>query len=252
MPGNPLHGRGPFVRRSELRSWQNELPSAAPGPGDSLKDACWIRNQTEDALPVFSVVQIGAAAIGPEDDDAAYQFGDPCFDGDSVAGDATVKIAVVQEPAATDGSLVKAKIAGATRVRLTGEAGKGYASPKAGETTLEAADSGPCVILYDPGPGDGERIAWVRIGGGSGSGGGTGSVDLSACGCGPFIQPGQVEFAGIGKMPAALVVGDPFALEPIICDADVGASKYVAPPVTLTCPTPPEGVEEEEEEGGGD
>lgn len=187
-------GRGPFVRRDEIAAIVADLSrSGVEVSTESLRDGeAWIRNDTGSDLEAYSVVKLGNSIKTPGNNEAGYKYGDPAFVGEEIDEDDTEVFAVVQKPLA-NGKIARAVMSGATRVRLVGEADKTHATTKEGADTLEAADSGPCVILYDPGPGDSERIAWVRIGGGGGGDPLTEALAVSgACYCRVCLRYGGV------------------------------------------------------------
>ena len=159
-----------FVRKTELSgliaaALKGQDASILEGLGDS---EIRLKNTESAAQPVYSVFHLGNSVLTPTTNESSYKFGQPAIEGEEVSEDDDEAIAVVQKPANVN-KLVPARAAGITRVRLVGDADKTHATTREGEYTLEAADSGPCLILYDPGPGGEERIAWVRIGSGGGS-----------------------------------------------------------------------------------
>lgn len=159
-----------FVRKTELSgliaaALKGQDLSILEGLGDN---EILLKNTTVTAQSIYSVFHVGDSILTPTSNESSYKFGQPALKGEEVSEDDDAAIAVVQKPANVD-KLIPARAAGITRVRLVGDADKTHATTKTGEYTLEAADSGPCLILYDPGPGGSERIALVRIGGGGGA-----------------------------------------------------------------------------------
>lgn len=168
---DPSKGRGAFVRRSEISSLVAAAMKGTPSPEETgLGDnEIRLKNATGSNHDIFSVFHVGNSILTPDNNESGYKFGIPTHAGEEIGEDDDSAIAVVQVPS-NDGKMAIARAAGITLVRLTGETGKTHATTREGEHTLEAADSGPCVILYDPGPDGEERIARVRIGGGGGGG----------------------------------------------------------------------------------
>lgn len=161
-------GRGPFVRRTELPGLLRSVqPANGPvsSPGTSLNPAthCLVKNDSGAARDIYAVLKLGNALITNSDNSAAYQHGVPLHSAAQFDEDDQETLCILQEPAANDSSLIRAVYSGVSLVRLIGATGKKCATTRDGATTLEAADSGPCVILYDPGPANVERIARVRI-----------------------------------------------------------------------------------------
>lgn len=202
---DPSKGQGPFVRRKEIAGLVAAALQGRTQNGKGVpKDEGFVRNETEEEHDEFSVFEIGDPLISPDDDEDGFSFGETLFEAIEVSSDGVERICVIQTPASDDDTLVRAVFAGVTRVRLTGPSGQTHARPVAEEYTLEAASSGPCVILHDPGPEEEERVAIVRIGGGGSSGGG-GSISINGCQCGDCLDAGSIdssECSALGSLEA--------------------------------------------------
>jgi len=162
------NGKGPFVRRRELPGILRQLLAESRNEDSSALNSathCLVENKTGGERNQFCVLKLGKALITQDDDEDVFQFGDALHAGEAIDEDDIASIYILQEPASTDGTLTIAVHGGVTLARLTGETGKQHATTKEGQYALEASDSGPCSILYDPGPAGQERIARVRIGG---------------------------------------------------------------------------------------
>lgn len=168
-------GDKPRFAASQVNAWtaaarahqQNQRASQAGSPQQLDVSRVPVSNESGTDLPPFSVLQLTGPAVDPTDDESEY-LNRIAFTGGTVNEDDTDKIAIIQQYL-PDGVIDPgAIVSGLTFARLTGDAGQTNATSKAGQTTLEAATSGPCVILYDPGPAGEERTACVKIGGGSG------------------------------------------------------------------------------------
>ena len=123
-----------------------------------------VSNETGTDLPAFSVIQLGGPAVDPEVNEDEY-LNKLAFSGETVTDGDTEKFAITQLYL-PDGVIdANATVSGVCFARVTGDAGQTNATTKSGQDTLETGSSGPCVILYDPGPSGQERIAAVRIGG---------------------------------------------------------------------------------------
>lgn len=239
---DPSKGPGIFVRRTEMSGIVAAVLKGRESDRDTPlgKDDCWIRNETGAAHAEFSVFKVGASIIGPDVDEDDYKLGDTMVEAEEVDEDDCPNIGISQDAVGNDEYLVTARLNGVTRARLTGPAGMNYATSQEGQYTLLASDSGPCVILYDPGPADEERIAIVRIGGGStSSGGGGGTADVAYCGCATIPVDGK---------PDALWFVDPISGEEVIADKDGDLDEYNAPDGYYPCPAPPEPPPEDPEE----
>lgn len=125
-----------------------------------------VSNETGGNLPAFSVLEITSSAIDPDVNEDEY-LNCLALTGDTVSEDGTDKIGITQQYL-TDGEIdPNTVLSGVSYARLTGDTGQDYAKPIDGETALQASSSGPCVILFDPGPAYEERTAIVRVGTGS-------------------------------------------------------------------------------------
>ncbi len=130
-----------------------------------------VQNTTGGDLEAYSTVMVSTPAIDPTIEAGAYEDAYKhriALVGEEVDTDDIENIAITQialDDNAVDGS---ALLAGVTFARMNGPASKAKATTKNNDTYLTAADSGPCIIIYDPGPANEERIAVVRIGGGGG------------------------------------------------------------------------------------
>ncbi len=169
---DPSHGRGPFVRRSEMSGLVAEvLKGKSPPSGNSRdKDSGLVKNMTGATRGVFSVCKVGDALITPLNNDSDYRYGDLLFEAEEVDESGLDNICIVQEPMNTGNGLTRARFFGMTRARLVGPPGMTHASPQAAEYTLLAGSDGPCAIVFDPGSDDeedeeAERIAIVKING---------------------------------------------------------------------------------------
>lgn len=123
-----------------------------------------VSNGTGSSLPAFSVVQLIGPAIDPEANEDEY-LNMLAFSGGVVSKNDTEQFAIIQQFLDHNAIDSRAIVSGACYVRVTGDAGQTNATTKSGQETLETGSSGPCIILYDPGPSGQERIAAVRIGG---------------------------------------------------------------------------------------
>lgn len=160
-------GRGPFVRRDEMASGPSAIANKSPATNDEFAKI-WIRNETGAARMPFDVVQLGDSVIDPtvSDDAESSFYARVAVKVEEIDEDGTSKVGILLQPLdENDGG--RALITGAGVVRLTGDTGKDFATTVSGEYALEAADAGPFEILYDPGPSDEERFAYVRFGSGN-------------------------------------------------------------------------------------
>lgn len=193
-------GKGPFVRRSEVATASGRIVDVAAQPL-ARHTECMVRNGTGADRDRYQVLKIADVLTEPAASEGHYLQHD-YFAGITVDQADEDRICVLQETAA-DGQIRRAVMAGVTVVRLTGAIGKNYATIAVDSHVLVAADEGPCVILYDPGPEDEERFAKVRIDGAGGSN--TGVIGVGACGC-QFITVGSVDCLGEGDSAAKYVV----------------------------------------------
>ncbi|WP_437230387.1 hypothetical protein SH661x_001941 [Planctomicrobium sp. SH661] len=233
----------------QLNSWDRAADAAsrlnggdAPLPAARNPDLAMIRNQTGDPLPQYSVVQCTSPVIDPATDEDRYRSL-MAFNGTAIGADDEQRIAITQLRLADGDVDPFGVVSGVTWARLTGPADKTSATTKEDQSTLEASDSGPCVILYDPGPDDEERIALVRIGGGSSSGSSGGGDSTGGCDCSISSEVGAIEFGDI-LLPANWSFDDPLGLEASILISHTGTdAEYDSDGYTLDCPEdepPPE------------
>lgn len=190
-PGDPLHIAAETF--NTLLDVAREFRSRRQSSGrEPLADRTSIgrtkvRNETGGDREMFEVLHLAGPLIGPADHAAEYLH-HTSFAGDAVTQAGEERVAILQEPCPA-GAIRPAIHAGVSIARLTGPAGKRRGTTVPGEYALQAADDGPFVILYDPGPEESERFAVVRFGGGSG--GADGADGDHACGC-SFIPVGAV------------------------------------------------------------
>lgn len=179
----PILSRDHFVpTATQINSWQRagEMANRLPGRGglslgpDRDPALVIVRNTTGTTVPLYSVLTVKKPSITSASDADRYRTLMQ-FDGERVAEDDEQRFAITQTRVANNDIDPLAVAAGVTWVRLVGDTGKRFATTKANTYTLEAADSGPCIILDDPGPSGSERVARVKIG--SSGGGACSEVD---------------------------------------------------------------------------
>lgn len=172
-------GDKPRFAAQQVNAWTDAAQAFASGNGRTLQEQYRsvgnatrfpVKNGTADDVPAFSVFELEAPAILPTESSESYQAA-IAFSGKEVATDDTNKFAISQIFLSPDAEDSNAVLSGVTFARLIGNTGQTNATPTNGGHLLTTGETGPCVILYDPGPAEGEteRIGIVRIGGGGGA-----------------------------------------------------------------------------------
>ncbi len=249
-------GKGKWVTRAEMASVIASLQAGNVSVAEAADDDPLVKNSTGEDLESYSVLKVSSSVMTPDNNANGYKYGPLRLVGDEVSEDDESAIVITQAPA-NDGKFVRAKASGETKVRLTGPLGgpdtdNKHATTKEGAYTLEASDSGPCVILYDPGPEDEERIAIVRIGGGSTSSGGDEEEVVGNCGpCGPLNTIGAVEVPGVGRLSTGvewghpIPGGEPMWISAHLDEVELEYRTLDGYPIYFNCPTEPDPEEEE-------
>lgn len=240
--GNQLpRGKGPFVRRKELPQLLQQLQgSSSRATPIDWTTHCRVRNSSGSDVDEFSVLEITGSLITPTENEPEYLDGFS-YEGDSVGEDDLPNFCIVQAPATGTGAdpdIVLGVHAGVSHARLTGSTGVQFAGPRSGSKLLTTADSGPCVVLYDPGPAGAERIGIVRITGGNAPTSSSGGGGCGPCG-GEFVAVGAGTDCGGNAMPAEYeVVGlaTYFTLSDDVILEEVSACNFSADDVPMTCP----------------
>lgn len=215
-------GDKPRFSAAQVNFWTDGAIAAQkrPIPNGSLRNASGgiyapVANGSGEGLPPFSVLQLTGPGIDPAENENGY-LSQIAFEGGAVSEDDTQNFGITQQ-FQSNNAIGPAAIAGITFARLTGAVDQPNATTVSGENTLAAAASGPCVILFDPGPADEERFALVRIGGG----GSAACPDLWQI----ALYPGAIGFPTSGSFDLELIPSDNFAdLVTVSVDHDETAS----------------------------
>lgn len=154
-----MRSRGPFVRWSDLPG--GRLPQSELRAAEAAGDLHWARNGTGATRKPWEVLQLDGHVIDPVTGDADLYQSRIVLKGVAVDDEETLRFGVLQRTVAA-GDVGEIALAGITYARLTGPENEDVCGPEIGSAALKAG-SGPCAILYDPGPAAGERIAIVRI-----------------------------------------------------------------------------------------
>lgn len=158
----------------------------------SKRSGITVTNGTGSTRNRYEVLQIDGSVFNGETEKEQYV---PRFRGTGIQCDTddTEQFAIIQNDNVIEDGQARCYASGETFAKLTGATGKTHASAKSGQYTLETGDSGPVVIIHDPGPTNTERVGYVRFGGGSGDDDiSTGPAGTGPC-CGTVYASGSVE-----------------------------------------------------------
>lgn len=161
----PLLSKGPFVRKTDLAALQESRLKTEQSSFGFQPDLAAVLNAACCTRERFEVVEIVRPVTRPADDESRY-LTSLFWRVRTPAADNVTRIAILTQQLEPDRVDPSAVVAGVTWSRLTGPTGQRFARTVKGERALRAGSYGPAEILYDPGPGDTERIAQVRLGGG--------------------------------------------------------------------------------------